>query len=152
MDDGKLKKSNTCSWSVPHPGQANSLPNRSAFKNDTDLIRDGDILHSTQQVKVEPIPFHLVKINDDFWSPLQDITIRKAIPHQLEKLEETQCINNFKIIAGLNKGFRRLFFHSDSDLYKWIEAASRAVHLTGDPDLQKKLDEIVEIVEAACEP
>ena len=70
------------------------------------------------------LPFKEVKINDDFWTPILTTNAEKTILHQWKMLEETKCIDNFRIIAGEKEGFREGIFYWDSDAHKWAEAAA----------------------------
>ena len=68
---------------------------------------------------------HEVTITGGFWGEKQKLNAEHAIFYQWQKLEATRCIDNFRIAAGLKSGFREGFFFSDSDAYKWLDAASR---------------------------
>lgn len=99
--------------------------------------------------KMREHSFREVLINDQFWSFWLDLVRTKALPHQLRMLEETKCVDNFRIAAGRITGFRRQYFHSDSDLYKWVEAASLVLQLHPDDELQDKVDYLMSIFASA---
>jgi DUF1680 family protein len=87
----------------------------------------------------------------------------KVIPYQWEALndripgaEPSYCMRNFKVAAelthpeldyGLDKtiGFGGLVFQ-DSDLAKWLEAASYSLVGRPDPELEKTIDEAIDII------
>lgn len=96
--------------------------------------------------KLTPIPFDRVEISDDFWSKRQKIFREQSIYSQYEKLEEYRHIDNFRIASGAKKGIFRGVFFFDSDLYKWLEAACIILHKHKDPELEKKVDEIVKLI------
>jgi DUF1680 family protein len=79
------------------------------------------------------IPPHLkdIKIKDDFWSKYIDLVPSKIIDYQwqtlndqIEGIEKSHCIENYKIAAGLKAGRFEGFVFQDSDLAKWLEAVS----------------------------
>jgi DUF1680 family protein len=93
-----------------------------------------------------------VKINDSFWSPRLGVNAEKAIFHQWKQLEATRCIENFRIAAGEKDGFREGFFFSDSDAYKWLDAASRIYALNADPQLASLMDSFIVLLARAQMP
>lgn len=96
--------------------------------------------------KLKPISFENVHISDDFWSKRQQINRETSIYHQYEKLEQDFHIDNFKVASGIKKGVQIGEFYFDSDLYKWLEAASYILHTHNDIDLEKKVNEIVDLI------
>lgn len=70
---------------------------------------------------IEPV----VRIDGGFWGQRLEMNARDAIGYQWQQLERTGCIDNFRIAAGLIDGCRTGLFFSDSDAYKWLDAASR---------------------------
>jgi DUF1680 family protein len=65
-----------------------------------------------------------IAIQPGFWYERIRINAEQSIFHQWEMLEETGCIQNFRIAAGEVKGLREGWFFSDSDAYKWVDAAA----------------------------
>lgn len=92
----------------------------------------------------EPIDFSKVRITDSFWQPRlkthAEVTLSSCI-NQCEK--ETNRIKNFAIAAGLENGDFKGFVYDDSDLYKMVEGASYSLMNNPNPELEKKLDEII---------
>jgi len=73
-----------------------------------------------------------VRLNDRFWAPRLRINREVTVPSQYQHLEETGRIDNFRRAAGkLDQPFAGIYFN-DSDVYKWLEAASWV--LASDPD------------------
>ena len=64
-----------------------------------------------------------VKISDSFWDKRLEMNAQEALLYQWEQLEKTGTIDNFRIIAQEKDAFRVGMFYSDSDAYKWLEAA-----------------------------
>lgn len=77
-----------------------------------------------------------VKIDDPFFSRVQNVVIHTMLPYQervlhdeVSGIRKSHVIKNFRIAAGDEKGtyYGRIF--QDSDLAKWLEAV--AYSLTG---------------------
>ncbi|MFW9947325.1 MAG: glycoside hydrolase family 127 protein [Candidatus Odinarchaeota archaeon] len=96
--------------------------------------------------KLSYVPFFKIKINDEFWATRQKINREVSVPLQLEKLEEDHHIDNFRVAAGVKKGTHLGEFYFDSDLYKWLEAAFYILHTYEDINLEKKVNEIVNLI------
>jgi uncharacterized protein len=93
-----------------------------------------------------------VNITDSFWSPRLLVNAQKAIFHQWKQLEATNCINNFRLAAGEEDGFREGWFFADSDAYKWLDAASRIYALHADPGLASLMDSVIALLARAQMP
>ncbi|MFX1285005.1 MAG: glycoside hydrolase family 127 protein [Promethearchaeota archaeon] len=92
-----------------------------------------------------------VQIDDPFWTPHLKINKEKAIFHQWNQLEKTRCIDNFRILAGEKDGFREGWFFSDSDAFKWLDAASR-IYITSPSDkLKSILDDFIGLIQKSQE-
>ena len=95
----------------------------------------------------------------DFWSARIHLVAEKMLPLQLSILrdeapdtEPSHAIENFRIAAGLSNGEYHGMVFQDSDVGKWIEAASYCLMLRQDPELEKSIDEIVHIIGMAQQP
>ena len=96
--------------------------------------------------KIKPISFENVTINDDFWSKRQQNNREISIHLQLKKLEQDCHVDNFRVASGTKKGVQKGESYFDSDLYKWLEAASYILHTHKNPDLGKIVNEIVDLI------
>ena len=99
------------------------------------------------------IPAGRVKITDAFWSPRQrlmtDVTIpymEKILRDEVEGAEKSNAITNFKMAAGEMTGEFYGMVFQDSDVYKWLEAAAYSLNLKNDPALEKRVDEVVDLI------
>ena len=90
-----------------------------------------------------------VSITGGFWGHWSRVHTVDALDHQWRELELAGSIENFRIVAHRSDGFRCGHLTSDSDVYKWVDAASRA--LTGDvPQVTVgRLEEIIGLIETA---
>jgi uncharacterized protein len=104
------------------------------------------------------LPIQDIEINGHFWKDKQDLIRNETIPYIWEALNDripgihkSGAVENFKAAAGFSdKGFFGLV-SQDSDLAKWIEAASYSLITKPDPELEKLLDEVIEILDQAQE-
>jgi DUF1680 family protein len=86
-----------------------------------------------------------VQLLDSFWAPRQAQLRDHTLPVLFDRLDSHGVVDNFRRKSGRSAAERRGLWFSDSDLYKWMEAAAWAGRL----DL---LDPIVELVTAAAHP
>ncbi len=87
-----------------------------------------------------------VEIQDSFWTSRLLTNARGAIFHQWQQLEESHCIQNFRLAAGQAEGLREGWFFADSDAYKWLEAAARIYAGWPSDDLKKRMDEFIDLL------
>ena len=103
-------------------------------------------------LKLQPVPFKDVTIQDSFWAPRRETNRVASIPFSLQKLEEAGNLEDMRLAArGATNGFRGPVF-MDSDLYKALEAASYSLATHPDPALEKQLDDIISLLAAAQQP
>lgn len=100
--------------------------------------------------KNEPVNFSHVKIEDTFWLPRINKHAEVTLPACLYQCEvETQRIKNFAIAAGMENGEFKGLVYDDSDLYKMIEGCSYSLMNHPNPELEKKIDEIISKIAGA---
>jgi DUF1680 family protein len=117
-------------------------------------VLSGPLAVASEQplLKLRPVPFTDVKIQDSFWAPRRETNRVASIPFSLRKLEEAGNLENMRLAArGATNGFRGPVF-MDSDLYKALEAASYSLATDPDPALEKQVDEIISLMAAAQQP
>jgi len=98
-----------------------------------------------------PVPHTQVKIDDSFWSPRLKVNREQTIPHNYEQCKETGRIDAFKL--EWKEGMEpvpHIFW--DSDVGKWLEAASHSLAAHPDPALDSLLDNFVASVAKAQQP
>jgi DUF1680 family protein len=102
---------------------------------------------------IRPVPFTSVKVSDTFWAPRIKLNHEVTIPIALKQCYITGRVDNFKVAGGLQKGkFCTEFPFDDTDIYKIIEGASYSMQTTPDPDLDARLDTLIDYVGKAQEP
>jgi len=79
---------------------------------------------------LQQVPVGGVTLTDMFWEPRRRVNRDKTLPSQFRHLEETGAIDNFRRASGRKDHaavpFGGMWF-SDSDVFKWLEAASWAL-------------------------
>ena len=105
------------------------------------------------QYPIQPIPFHRVQLQDNFWAPRIETVRTVTIPATLRKNEETGRVKNFEVAAGtIPGGVCTRFPFDDSDLYKSIEGAANALRTKQDPKFEAEVNLLIEKIRAAQEP
>jgi DUF1680 family protein len=103
-----------------------------------------------------PVAMSDVSVSDAFWSNYMELVRTKMLPYQWEALndrvpdaEPSHCIQNFRIAAGLEDGPFNGFVFQDTDVAKWIEAASFSLIWHPDKVLEQTIDETVDLIVSA---
>ncbi len=95
-----------------------------------------------------PVPISRVKIHDAFWAPRQEINRIATIPLIHRQCEQTGRFEALKL--GWKPGQPNpphLFW--ESDVAKWIEAASDSLRTHPNPELERQIDEIIGLLSKA---
>jgi DUF1680 family protein len=106
---------------------------------------------------VKPVTFTDVHLSDTFWAPRLETNRAVTIPHIFKEEEDTNRVKNFELAKEALAGTPDLKFctsypFDDSDLYKTIEAASYAMAVKADPQLDQYVDGLIAKIAAAQEP
>ncbi len=107
-------------------------------------------------MSLAPKPFVDVRLTGQFWTERLDTVLDRTIPSQHAKLEEMTVLASLKlpqpppplVIKRHANGFSVQVFW-DSDVGKWIEAASYALAHRREPAIEAKIEAIVDDLEAA---
>ena len=95
---------------------------------------------------MKSLTIHESKITGGYWAEKSILNTEKAIYYQWDQLKKNGCIENFRICAGLSNSFREGLFFSDSDAYKWLDAASRILAKTDDQKLRKIVEKFIQLI------
>jgi DUF1680 family protein len=106
-----------------------------------------------------PVRFVNVRLEGDFWRERLETVLTRTIPSQHVKLGEYGILGSLKLpqpppplrFPRHANGFTVQVFW-DSDVGKWIEAASYALSHRRDADIEAKIEAIVDDFEKAQEP
>lgn len=94
-----------------------------------------------------------VNVQDNFFGFYQRLVKEKILPYQwnalndrIEDADKSYAIQNFKIAAGLEKGEFGGCVFQDSDVAKWLEASAYSLIAYPDKELEKTMDETIELI------
>jgi DUF1680 family protein len=90
-----------------------------------------------------------VELQSGFWGPRLKTHHEVTVPHALNCLEADGHATNFDKAAGVYDGPLRGHHAFDSDLYKALEGAFHSLQHYKDPELQKRVDNILNRIVAA---
>lgn len=102
--------------------------------------------------RLQGVPFTEVTVSDRFWRPRQETNRKVSIPHAIKMCYETPRMQNLIRAGNREKGGYQGLVFDDSDVYKVLESAAFALAQQRDPELEKKVDEMIAIVAKAQEP
>ena len=102
--------------------------------------------------KLRPVSFGKVTIQDSFWSPRIEANRTVTLPHSLKHCENTGRISNFAKAGKLIEGEFEGIYFNDSDLYKVLEGAAYSLALHPDPQLEARIDSIIDQIASAQQP
>jgi DUF1680 family protein len=124
-----------------------------ALAADSDWQSQGivSVSHSPH-AKLHEVPIRAVTMGDGFWSARRAINVEKSIPTMLTELEQHGRVDNFLRLEGKTDAPQRGPLYSDSDIYKWMEAAAFVLQSGDDPKLRAEFDRLTDIIAAAQEP
>ncbi|ODT76585.1 MAG: hypothetical protein ABS76_30650 [Pelagibacterium sp. SCN 64-44] len=106
-----------------------------------------------------PVPFPQVKLEGRFWHERLDTVLDRTVPSQHRKLAEVGILDSLKLpdpppplrFPRHSNGFTVQVFW-DSDVGKWIEAASYALAHRRDADIEAKIEAAIDDLEKAQAP
>ncbi|MBA7587671.1 hypothetical protein ES708_29702 [subsurface metagenome] len=101
--------------------------------------------------EITPVHFSKVTIDGPFWAQRMRINRERTIPYEYKVCKETGRIDSLKL--GWEPGKEpvpHLFW--DSDIAKWIEAASYSLTTHPDSQLDSLIDGLVELITKAQQP
>ncbi|MBP5733252.1 MAG: glycoside hydrolase family 127 protein, partial [Lachnospiraceae bacterium] len=112
---------------------------------------------------IHPVPFTKVRFTSGVLAERQDVNRKVTIPFALQQCIESNRLKNFDLAAETmkrraagettfqNRPASSLPFE-DTDIYKFLEGASYSLQTNPDPELRKKMEDIIQHVKAAQEP
>ena len=98
-----------------------------------------------------PLTIDEVEITDGFWAAKIKTSREVTVPHILEFCKETGRIDNFRKAAGEIEGPHLGERYNDTDVFKTIEGVSYHLQYAKDESLEKYIDSLILIIEAAQE-
>ena len=110
-----------------------------------------DVDHSPH-VTLHTVPIRAVHMGEGFWSARMQTNVERSIPTMLEELEQHGVMDNFLRLSGRSQAPRKGPVYTDSDIYKWIEAASFVLESGDRPELRAQIDRLTDEILSAQEP
>lgn len=103
--------------------------------------------------KLNSLPLGDIEIQDLFWNKYTELVRQVIIPYQwgilndeIEGVETSHCIANFKIAAGESSGEFKGAVFQDTDVAKWLEAVGYSLSIHRDEELEKTADETIDLI------
>src|SRR5437773_4137577 len=109
-------------------------------------------LAKSPYAKLRNVPVHAVTIASGFWGARRQTNVEKSVPSMERLLEANGRMDNFLRLAGKSNAPQRGPVFSDSDVYKWTEAAGFALQSGDRPDLRANTDKLINEIVAVQEP
>ncbi|GCE31393.1 hypothetical protein KDA_68770 [Dictyobacter alpinus] len=103
------------------------------------------------QRRLQPIAFHAVQFKDTFWQPRIELVREQTIPFEYLQCKETGRIDALRLDWKPGQEPRPHIFW-ESDVAKWIEAASYSLALHPDSALDALLDQVIALLAGAQQP
>ena len=110
-------------------------------------------LRRSPHARLRPLPLTAFHVSPGFWHERLAVVRTVTLPSQYEQLERTGRIDHFRRASGRKQipEFTGKYY-DDSDVYKWLEAASYALALEPDPQLSSLVERVVDEIAAAQTP
>ena len=114
----------------------------------------GDAAADGKAGALTQVPFQQVTLEDEFWYPRLCTQKRTLVPFALEKTEP--AVENLRRTAAFLRGEKdELPFphpYVSSDLYKVMEGAAYLLTVEPDAELERRMDDIVDLIAGAQQP
>ena len=118
-----------------------------------DWQREGVLdLSRSPHAKLKTVPVRAVRIYDGFWSKRRVTNVQASLPSMKQELLDHGRMDNFLRLEGKSQAPQRGPLYSDSDIYKWLEAAAFVLQGSRDPALRSSTRTMIEQVVATQEP
>ena len=103
------------------------------------------------RIVASPVGLKQVELTSGFFKSRQDVNRKVTLPMEHEQCQRTGRIGAFRLEWKAGEPNQPHHFW-DSDLAKWIEAAGYALAREADPQLEKAVDEVIDLIVAAQQP
>jgi uncharacterized protein len=98
-----------------------------------------------------PLPLTSVTVTDGFWAPRIRTVREQTLPYLFARCRDTGRLDALRLTWQPGQEPAPHIFW-ESDLAKWIEAASYSLSTDPDPELSARVDEVIELLAAAQLP
>jgi hypothetical protein len=128
-------------------GGLKAAPTNEAWRNQGVIDLD-----KSPCAKLHSIPVRAVTIREGFWVERRRVALEKSLPAARQLIEAHGEVDNFRRISHHLDVPRKGRLSSDSDLYKWIEAAAWFLQSGARPELRSQVDAYIDEILAVQEP
>ncbi|MBK3565663.1 glycoside hydrolase family 127 protein [Streptomyces sp. MBT62] len=131
---------------------------RSTVPSSTPPVPSGEAGTFTGPVRLGPgakaaLTPAAVKVQAGFWSTRREVNASTSLPQGPQLLESAGNLHNLRLAAGTAEGeFRGAYPFVDTDVYKWLEAASWQLAQGSSAALEADVERIVALVADAQQP
>ena len=132
-----------------HSMAGSALPEAGA-----DSWKDAGVIDVSRSpyAKLRTVPVRAVEIREGFWSKRRTTNVDSSIPSMHDELIEHGRMTNFLRLEGKSTEPQIGPVYSDSDIYKWTEAAAWSFQTAPQPQLRDTVTKMIAEVVAAQEP
>jgi hypothetical protein len=109
-------------------------------------------LSASPHARLRPVPVSSVRLEGQFWGDRFERVRSVSLPGQWAQLEASGVLDNFRRLTNGSDAPHQGYVFADTDLYKWLEAASWVLCQERDPGLERLVDEGSTLVERAQQP
>jgi len=104
--------------------------------------------------KLRSVDLDQVRWTGGFWKQKFDLVKNVTIPEMWTYFNNggNSHWTNFRLAAGLAEGRWSGRSWHDGDFYKWLEAVAHVYIVTHDPALDRRMDEVIKVIEKAQQP
>ena len=114
-------------------------------------LREQELRVAAPHAVWRPVSFADVTIDDQFWAPRLRLNRERTIPFQYKQLRETGRLDALRLDWRQGQEpVPHIFW--ESDIAKWIEAASYSLATHPDPALDTLVDETIALLASAQQP
>jgi uncharacterized protein len=110
---------------------------------------------ASPHVTFQNLDLDAVRWTKGFWGERFELCRAVTLPTMLEvmqKPDNSANFENFRIAAGMVEGKFNGNHWSDGDCYKWLEAAAAVYGVTRDPELERTMDQWIQVIAQAQAP
>jgi len=101
----------------------------------------------------QPLSAGAVVLRTGFWQHRVELNARVTLAAGLRELGEAGTLDNFRLAAGTGTGdYHGKLPFLDTDVYKWLEAASWELQRAPGAELAGQVDELIELVGSVQQP
>ena len=109
-------------------------------------------LSNSPYAKLKTVPIRAVTIENGFWSQRRKTNVASSIPSMHDELLAHGRMDNFLRLEGKSSAPQKGPVFSDSDIYKWTEAAAFTLQTKDNPKLRNTVQTMIGEVVAVQEP